>query len=133
VPEIDVTDVLLDPDIAGEQLTVLRRVQTIGTNGVAVITETAVMPAPVGSVRPTGDNSLVREEAYQQQAKSIRVVTNFMLRGEARDGGVDYQPDVIVWKGSRFVVRTIEDYSQYGAGMIQADCTSMEFDDPPPT
>ena len=133
MPEIDVTYVLLDPEIAGEQLTVLRRVQTVGTNGVTVVTETTVMPKPFGSVRPTGDNSLVREDAYQQQAKSIRVVTNFRLRGESNDGASDYQPDVLVWHGSRFLVRTIEDYSQYGAGMIQADCTSMNFVDPPPT
>jgi len=133
MPEIDVTDVLFDPMVGGTAFTVLRRVQTLGINGQVAIVETAIVPSPVGSVRPTGDQSLVREDAFQQQAKSIRVVTTFRLRGEATDGGADYQPDVVVWKGSRFLVRTIEDYSQFGAGLIQADCTSMTFVDPPPS
>ena len=132
MPEIDVSDIILDPFIAGEQLTVLRRTETIGSNGVTTIVETTVTPAPYGSVRPTGANSLVREDAYQQQAKTIRVVTNFALRGAANDGTAGYQPDVVVWGGSRFLVQTVEDYSRYGAGMIQADCTSMNFIDPPP-
>jgi hypothetical protein len=132
VPEIDVSDILLDPEIAGEELTILRRPDATGTNGVDVITETEITPKPVGSVRPTGGNSLVREDAYQQQAKSIRVITNFRLRGVARDGAQNYQPDIVVWGGSRFVVQTVEDYSRYGAGMIQADCMSQNFVDPPP-
>lgn len=132
MPEIDVSDLLLDSFIAGEELTILRRTEVVGANGVPAITEVEVAPKPFGSVQPSGDNSLVREDAFQQQAKSIRVITSFRLRGEARDGGQDFQPDIVVWNGSRFLVRTIEDYSRYGAGMIQADCTSMNFVDPPP-
>ena len=63
MPDIDVSDLLFDSDIAGEALSVIRREEMVGTNGVSTITN-MTLPAEgddpiVGSVFPTGDNSLV--------------------------------------------------------------------------
>jgi len=131
MPGIDVSYVLRDQMIAGERFQVVRRQETVNSLGISTVKE-ITLPA-LGSITPTGDNSLVRAEGYQQQAKTIRVITNFRLRGATiGQNGANYQPDIVLWNGSRFVVRTVDDYSQYGAGMIVAECSSIELTDPAP-
>ncbi len=44
-----------------------------------------------------------------------------------------YQPDIVKWKGDCFLVKSVDDYTQYGAGMVIAECVSQDFDDAPPT
>lgn len=131
MPWVDVSSVLFDPDIAGISFTVLRRKQIVGQNG--VVSTQVERCAAVGSVVPVGDNSLLREETFQVQAKTIRVCTTFRLRGVAEQAnGASYQPDLVLWNGDFFVVRTIDDYTPYGAGMIEAECSSIDYQDEPP-
>lgn len=126
---LDVSELLVDPDVAGTGFTVIRREEIINDNGRSVVTENRITAA--GSVFPTGDNSLAREAAFQAQGKSLTVVTLFRLRGVAQGGGKQYQPDLVEWNGSRYTVREVEDFTRYGAGFIKADCTSQDFVDPP--
>lgn len=133
MPQIDLSDIVLDPFIAGEAFSVIRRQQAVDNNGIMSTVNTAV-PNVRGQVTPTGDNSLVREEAFQTQSKSISVITSYRLRGASKDeNGVQWQPDLVLWKGDYYIVREIKDWSQYGAGLIEADCTSIDFVDQPPT
>lgn len=133
MPSIDVTDVLLDPMIAGESFSVIRRAEIVNDYGESVQT-TQTIPNVVGSVVPLGSNSLLREEAFQTNDKTIRVLTSFRLRGPSKSAVLqNYQPDIIVWKGDNFVVRTLEDYTQYGAGMVDAECSSIDLVDQAPT
>lgn len=130
MPDIDVTDILDDPLVAGEGFWVYRRSQTVGDNGRAVLAG-AWLPA-IGSVTPTGDQSLTRADAFQTQARTIDVVTTFRLRGVSRtERGVEYQPDMVFWDGDFFVVKDLSDYSRYGAGMMEAECTSVDYKDRP--
>lgn len=132
MPQIDITDILFDPFIAGESFNVLRRRETVNDYGESVVVQEKFENV-IGSIQPIGDQSLVREEAYQSQAKSLRVITAFRLRGEAKtDSGKTYQPDLIYWHGNYFIVKSLEDYSQYGAGLTEADCTSIDHVDNPP-
>lgn len=130
--QLDVTDLLLDPDVAGETFDVLRREQILNGFGRYELGVTVVAGVR-GAVFPSGDNSLAREEAYQKQEKSLTVVTQYRLRGEAQEsGGQQYQPDVVRWRGSHFLVRSVSDFSRYGAGFVEAECVSTTFVDPPP-
>lgn len=129
--EIDVSDIIADGFISGDSFTVIRRLETVSDFGRVVITETRI-PA-FGQVTPTGDNSLVRAEAYQTQANTIKVITNFPLRGPAKDSaGNQYQPDVVEWRGAPYVVRVLNDYSAFGVGFVEAECSSMALIDPAP-
>lgn len=130
MPDIDVTEILSDSDIAGVPFVVVRREEVVNVHGESELVETRI--DAVGSVQPTGDNSLVREEAYQTQAKTLKVVTTFLLRGESKAAGRSYQPDLVLWQGDYYLVRTVEDYSQYGAGMVDAECTSVDHVDDAP-
>jgi hypothetical protein len=131
MPLLDVSDVLTDPDIAGERLEVVRRFETVNGFGESVVTTKRY--AVRGSVTPVGDNSLIREEAYQAEAQTILVVTAFLLRGPSKNpAGQSFQPDVILWLGDSYVVRVLNDYSRYGAGMVEAECSSIDFIDEAP-
>ena len=131
MPEIDVNDIVSDPFIAGEGFWVYRRLETVSSHG-RVELRGSWLPAE-GSITPTGDNSLVRQEAFQTQANTIQVVTNFRLRGPSRTSkGKSYQPDLVYWESDFYVVSNLEDYSKYGAGIMVAECTSIQLTDQPP-
>jgi galactose-6-phosphate isomerase len=138
MPDIDVSDLLFDSDIAGEAFSVIRRQEVVGGNGVATLTVTTLPlagdPAIVGSVTPTGDNSLVRAEAYSTQSNTIKVITEFRLRGPSKDAaGQSFQPDIVLWNGNHFVVSTLNEWTSYGAGFVEAECTSFDFNTLAPT
>jgi hypothetical protein len=137
VPDIDVTDVLLDPDVSADTFTVIRRVEVINAYGEPGVTQT-VIPNVRGAVYPTGDNSVAREAAFAAQKKSIEVVTPFKLRGVSSETvgappvTTKYLADIIVWAGSQFQIDNLDDFSRYGAGMTVAQASSGNFVDPAP-
>jgi hypothetical protein len=54
------------------------------------------------------------------------------LQGPALDAqGNQTQPDHVLWHGSTFVIRLLEDYSGYGRG-VHAIAESVQAVDPPP-
>lgn len=128
MPYVDVARVLVSPMVAGQKFLVRRRVETVNEFGELVTNET-VLPA-IGSVTPTGDNSLLREEAFQTQSESIRVVTRFRLRGASRDEvGNKFQPDIVVFNNQNYLVRVVSEYNQFGVGMTEAECILMNYGD----
>lgn len=133
MPELDVTDVLLDP-LFCEQLTVRRRTQTL-VKGRTTVTPTTVSPAPVGVVLPQNDAPLQRGPDQQHLPRLLQVHTPFRLRSASNkaDGTVEYQPDLIIWNGDTFVVNKVQDFSRYGSGWIQADCSSTDAIDNEPS
>lgn len=139
MPDIDVSDLTFDSDIAGEAFGVIRRQEVVGANGVSVITATTLpaagQPAIVGSITPTGDNSLVREEAFQTQAETVTVITAFRLRGASKDAnGNSFQPDIVVRSdGSQYLVASVKSWAAFGAGFVEAECTSFDFSATAPT
>lgn len=138
MPDIDVSDLTLDSDIAGESFSVIRRQDTVGANGTSTL-ETTTLPGAgdppiVGAIFPSGDNSLVREEAYQTQAEALTVITQFRLRGASKDAnGNSFQPDIVVWNGGNYLVKSIKAWTSYGAGFVEAECVSFDFNVPAPT
>lgn len=132
MPDIDVTDLLVDPEIAGDTFDVIRRKQVVDAHGTTTVVPTLFQNV-TGSVTPTGDQSLVRAEAYETQANTIKVITTFRLRGVSKEGGDSYLPDVVVWAGSNFEVKSLNDWNRFGAGMMEADCASIDFADQAPT
>lgn len=128
MPDIDVTDVLLDSEVAGEEFTYTRRPETVTPAGRGV-RATQVYPA-FGSIQPVEDNSMMRTEDFDAAANTIQIVTITRLRGASQDqGGNQFAPDIVTWKGNEYVVKTVEDFSQYGAGYILAVATSEDFVD----
>jgi hypothetical protein len=125
---IDVADLILDPDIAGQLVTIYRRQEVVNTMGESQITATAI-PNIIVQVSPKGNNDLIREDGYQTQSQTIEVITSWRLRGATLDPTTKliYQPDLVFWHGDYYVVRTVEDFTPYGAGLIVATCDSIDY------
>jgi len=128
MPWIDVSSLLLDPEIAGERFQVIRRKESVNPFGEAILS-TQIYKNVIGQVSPTARNSLLREQSFSSQEKTIRVITNFKLIGASKNNidGQYYQPDLIYWKNGYYIAGEIEDYSQYGAGLVSADCAAFDW------
>ncbi len=129
---IDVDDVIYDPFVAGQFVTVIRRNQEVNEQGEGVEIDVTI-PNVVASVTPTGDNSLVREEAFSSQEQSIKVITAYRLRGQTKEKstGQSFLPDLVLWHNDYYIVKVVNDYTPYGAGFIEADCESIDYQQAP--
>lgn len=131
MPLLDMSTVLDDPNII-DTFAVLRRTEVVNNFGVSAVTAVST-PGVYGVVYPSNENDLKRFPDLQVQAKALTVITRFALRGESEASGSEFQPDVVVWNGDNFVVRALEDWSNYASGFILAICTSIDLVDQPPT
>lgn len=126
MPQLDVTDLLFDQDLA-DTFSVQRRQQAVNSWG-ETTTSVTVFEDLSGAVYPTGNNSLVKQAAFETQAETITVVTTFRLRGVSQDSSQQaFLPDLVLWQGNQYLVSMVNDYSQYGQGFIQAECASTNL------
>lgn len=132
-PTLDVSDVLTSPEFADE-FKAVRRVQGVNTHGEPYIVSTQVFGRKqgcVGVITPSGENSLVRADAYEAQSNSLQVITKFRLQGAVKDGRpvpeTQWLPDLVEWQSNHYIVRTTNDFSRFGAGFIVADCLLYEY------
>lgn len=127
---LDVTEPLSDPDLVSA-FTVLRRNQVLNEFGEGSYPE-APIPGVLGVVTANSPNAMDRRENYTMFSRSITVVTKFPLRGvtAALNSGELFQPDLIQWKGGRYIVSHVDLYDHFGPGFFQAECTAMDTVDP---
>jgi len=118
------SQVVLDPLLA-DTFTVVRRTETRDTHGRSVKGDQRFIGV-VGVVTAISPNNLDRHEGYQVQGRAISIVTQFRIQGESSG----FQPDIVLWRGSQFVVKAIDLYPQFGAGFVQVEAVSMDHTDP---
>lgn len=116
MPNLDVSSVLTDPMFADGSLRCIRQKQTVGDNGIAVST-TQTLPF-VGVVTAASGTVLEREAEGSRVSGSINIITRFWLE----DGKTALAADIVTWKGRRYTVADVQDYTSYGVGFIQATC-----------
>jgi hypothetical protein len=125
MPSLDVNVVLSSP-LFMDTFTVVRRGSAVNAQG---RTESIEEQIPTtGIVQPSGANTQDRPKDYATGRKSCLVITQFRLRQQT-DG---YLPDLVLWRGDDYLVETVEDYTNYGRGFVQAYCTSQDLQDAPP-
>lgn len=120
MPTIDMSDIINDPDL-NELVVLIRRVETIGTNGRNAITETLYNIGAV--VTPGTQPGFLRTPDGQALPNTITVHTTSILQGPA----LGMQPDIIQWNGVNYVVRVIYDFSSYGSGFSSAMCEAVSL------
>jgi hypothetical protein len=116
MPDLDVADVLLDPDFC-EQITVIRRVQAVSTSGAAFASNTQNLII-TGVVTIGSMLALKRASDYELANNVITVHSQTRLQGPTANG----YPDIVVWKGNKYVVKRQSDWSHYGQGFTAAEC-----------
>lgn len=112
MPWLDVTEVLLDPYF-NASLQVIHNANVTGDNGIAVLTQTT---ENFSGVVTTMDGSvLYRLPDGERSNTQICIHTKFYLS----DGHSGTTADVVVWKGSQWTVKYVNNDSHYGAGFMQ--------------
>lgn len=123
---LDMSDILDDPDITEPfGLTRIRRVQDVGTNGIA--TDSEVADLFTGVVTAGKGDTLQRTPDGSRAAGNMTITTSFELI--PNEGGQD--ADLVEWNGRRYVVQSIADYRNFG--YIQAYCELLPLNASSPT
>ena len=131
MPQIDLS-IPLTSFMLLDNFTVQRRQETVGTNGRNTISVTTTPNVP-GVVHESGDQSLERPFEVSRQRKEIDVYTRFALRGDSLDANqASWQPDLVIWNGNTFVVKTVGDWSNYAEGWVVAHCIQEDMESVPP-
>lgn len=124
--DIDVSEVLFDPDLA-DMFDVVRKEETVNEQGRSTIKERRYQDI-VGVITAQSPAELLRRDDGQMMPRKYVVVTVFRLQGP----GKGYQPDDIWLDGQRFTVTEVLPYSRFGSGFVEAIVTSMNASNPAP-
>jgi hypothetical protein len=116
MPALDVTDILTDPDFA-DLFTVTRFVQTVTAGGMASNASNIINNVS-GVVTANDDIDLLKMPEGELLSGSITIITKFRLT----NGSGAQDADVVTWHGRTYQVKTIGDWSGFGAGFIEAIC-----------
>ena len=126
--DLDFSDVLVDSDLA-DTFDVHRRLEVVGTDGRATITEQPPVLGVLGIVVPGDPGNLLRKDDSQMTSRVITITTAFRLRAS----GATFQPDVVLYDGVRFTVKATKLWNRLGSGFIKAAAASENAYDPAPT
>ncbi len=112
---LDVTDVVLDPDFM-DSIVYERNTVTVGSNGLA--TQTTATGTFLGVVTSNTGDILERLADSERIKGSITIHSMFTLN----DGSTGTTADIVLWKGRRYTVSNVNDYSHFGRGFVAATC-----------
>lgn len=113
--QIDVTELFTDPDFVDE-MTLVTRVSAVNSLGENFIKETACQS--VGSIQPTDGPTMKR----LPQALQNENVSSFWFKGDLGNTDGCKYPSILVFKGSRFQVRSVFDWNNWGSGWSEGIC-----------
>lgn len=109
---IDITDLLHDPDFV-EAMSLITRVPTVNTLGENIISETTLNS--IGSVQPTSGKDLLR----LPEALRLLDVFTFWFQGEITATAPGKYPMILVFKGKRYQVQKVLDWTSWGRSWSQ--------------
>lgn len=116
---VDVSDIILDPDFASD-VTHIKRTSSINSLGENILSECCI--ETFGSVQPASGKSLLRVP------ESLRMsdVKSFWIKGSITATSPGKYSDVLVFKGKRFQVKNVMDWSYWGEGFAEGLCVEQE-------
>lgn len=117
MPDLDVTDLLADSDIAGDPILITRARRTVNTsNGMTVDSPYTI--ATYGSVQPASGQQLRQLPEEQRTEAHISVVVPVMLIPLSTTNA----PDLVQHHGQTYRVIIANDWSDFGQGYYQGIC-----------
>jgi galactose-6-phosphate isomerase len=113
--QIDVTELLQDPEFV-DPVVLIHRSPVINAYGENVLSENGVQT--VGSVQPISGKTLQR----LPEALRVASVMSFWVKGKIVSDGRCQYPDLISYRGQRYAVQAIFDWTNWGAGYSEGTC-----------
>jgi hypothetical protein len=120
---IDVDGLLDDPDFQDE-FTVVRSMETVGTDGLASFVSTTFIAS--GVIQPASGRSLLLLPDSARVQGAIEIWTKDSLH--MNDGY--YAADIVSWQNRSYIVSNSEDFTNFGAGYVHVICTLHKLTDP---
>lgn len=112
---IDVSDILADPDFI-DPLILIHRKPTVDTYGENKLIEQGF--PTYGSVQPVSGKTLQR----LPEALRVANVQSFWIKGQIVSDGSCAYPDIIVFRGQRYAVQVVFDWTHWGQGWCEGTC-----------
>lgn len=114
---INVSDLLVDPDFT-DMMVVINRVPSVNSLGENVLIENT--KAAVGSIQPATGKTLQR----LPEALRLADVSSFWFKGVIVASAPGQYSAVLAFKGKRYQVQTVLDYSNWGLGWTEGTCVA---------
>jgi hypothetical protein len=134
MPMLDVSDIVVDPDLA-DTFDVIQRPETVSSSTGRSSTSEILTQGVVGVVTMQDPADLMRRDDSDSQPRLIFVASAFRFRGVSKEGPQQYKGDIIIWpptgqQGStRYTVLKVFPYSRYGTGITEVVAESMNATD----
>jgi hypothetical protein len=116
MPRLDVSRVLLDPRFCDSTLRCERYTSSVDANGRGTTAQTLLGFS--GVVTSDSGERLQRGVVGEHAVDTVTVISRFKLRS----AGASATADIVQWNGLRYTVKSVNDYSTYGRGFVEAIC-----------
>lgn len=113
--QVDVTELLSDPDFVDKIQLVNRKAQTNGLGENVVIEE---IVNTIGSVQPASGKTLAR----LPEALRVGDVSSFWVKAEIIASAPGKYTSQLTFRGRRYNVQTVLDWANFGAGWCEGTC-----------
>ena len=115
--QIDVSDLLHDSDFV-DPMTVITRVPFVNTKGENSLSESTLVS--VGSVQPASGKTVSKlPEEFR-----VANVSSFWFQGQITATSPGKYSSIIVFRGLRYQVQTVSDWSNFGLGYTEGTCVA---------
>jgi len=106
---ISVVELCFDADFV-DPVTVIRRVETVGDDGIAVyVTETNQI---LGSVQASGGDDLSLQPDGARSSSTYEIITAFPLQIATERTNAD----LVLWRGMTFQIMSVQRFGNFAAG-----------------
>ena len=114
---IDVSELMSDPDLV-DPIQLITRFPRVNYLGRQVLSEKVV--DTVGSVQPANYRTV------QKLPEAMRVanVSSFWIKGEIIASEPGKYSSILVFRGQRYQVQTVADWSNFGRGYTEGTCVA---------
>lgn len=115
--QVDVAELLHDPDFV-DKMQVITQIPAVNSRGENTITEQVV--DSIGSVQPASGKVINRlPEEFR-----VANVSSFWFQGQIVATAPGKYSSILVFKGQRFQVQTVQDWTNFGAGWCEGTCVA---------
>lgn len=114
--QIDVSDIVNDADFT-DPMTLIHRLATVNDKGENVLVNQAEI-CTFGVIQPASGKAIQR----LPEAMRVANISTFWLKATIKPDGNGLYSDIIVYKGQRYAVQTVLDYTNWGQGWTEGTC-----------
>lgn len=115
--QVNVNELLSDPDFVDE-IQLVTRVPQINSLGENILTESSLLS--VGSVQPASGRAISR----LPEALRVANISSFWFKGVIVASAPGKYSSILVFKGRRYQVQTVFDWSNWGEGYCEGTCVA---------